>query len=131
MHICICFKLNTYVSNLFMVLIPGERPYKCYVCRSSYSQLAGLRAHQRSSRHKPVADHEDGVSNWIQMYMQYMFKDWFFFSKGSVTLESNNDFSSTCSTAYNNQPQNKQYEKSIQFIIAKVKTFCIIDKIST
>lgn len=54
-----------------------------------------------------------------------------FFSKGSVTLESNIDFSSTCSTAYNNQPQNKQYEKSIQFIIAKVKTFCIIDKMST
>ena len=54
-----------------------------------------------------------------------------FFFKRVRYFRDNIDFSSTCPTAYNNQPQNKQYEKSIQFIIAKVKTFCIVDKMST
>lgn len=40
-----------HTINFFLL---GERPYKCFVCRCSYSQLAGLRAHQRSARHKPM-----------------------------------------------------------------------------
>lgn len=36
------------------LLISGEKPYKCVRCNSCYSQLAGLRAHQRSSTHRPV-----------------------------------------------------------------------------
>lgn len=42
-----------YHHTVYFFLL-GERPYKCFVCRSSYSQLAGLRAHQRSARHKPI-----------------------------------------------------------------------------
>ena len=30
----------------------GEKPYVCTMCESAYSQLAGLRAHQRSARHR-------------------------------------------------------------------------------
>uniref|UniRef100_A0A672H159 C2H2-type domain-containing protein n=1 Tax=Salarias fasciatus TaxID=181472 RepID=A0A672H159_SALFA len=33
----------------------GERPYKCHVCQSAYSQLAGLRAHQKSAGTGPAA----------------------------------------------------------------------------
>lgn len=51
-HILGVFFIHLSSQSIFFLL--GERPYKCFVCRSSYSQLAGLRAHQRSARHKPM-----------------------------------------------------------------------------
>ncbi|XP_042613164.1 PR domain zinc finger protein 12-like [Cyprinus carpio] len=38
----------------------GERPYKCTVCPSAYSQLAGLaRQHQKSARHRPSGSNSE------------------------------------------------------------------------
>ena len=50
-------RLNDSHLNLtifFILFYPGEKPYKCLVCHSAYSQLAGLRAHQKSARHRPL-----------------------------------------------------------------------------
>ena len=50
------FMKTTFLSQCTIIcfyFVAGEKPYKCDYCQSAYSQLAGLRAHQKSARHRP------------------------------------------------------------------------------